>query len=366
TAVNGIATFTNLTLAGTVGENYVLQFTSNPVLTAANSNNVNVTAGAAAKLGIQTQPVGGQSGAALATQPVILIQDAQGNTVTTDNATQVSVAISAGAGGALGGTQAVTAVNGIATFTNLTLAGTVGENYVLQFTSNPVLTAANSNNVNVTAGAATKLGIQTQPVGGQSGAVLATQPVILIQDAQGNTVTTDNATQVSVAISSGAGGALGGTQAVTAVNGIATFTNLTLAGTVGENYVLQFTSNPVLTAANSNNVTVTAGAATQLAIQTQPVGGQSGNALNPQPVILIQDAQGNTVTTDNTTEVTVTIFSGVGGSLGGTQMVTATAGVATFTNVTLTGTVGENYVLRFSSNPVLTPVNSNNVTVTAF
>ena len=40
------------------------------------------------------------------------------------------------------------------------------------------------------------------------------------------------------------------------------------------------------------------------------------------------------------------------------------AGVATFTNLTLTGTVGENYVLRFTSTPVLTPVNSANVTLT--
>ena len=96
----------------------------------------------------------------------------------------------------------------------------------------------------------------------------------------------------------------------------------------------------------------------------QPVGGASGAQLAMQPVIRVQDASGNTITTDNTTQITVAIFSGTGGTLGGTQLVTVVAGVATFTNLTLTGTVGENYVLRFTSTPVLTPVNSANVTLT--
>src|ERR1041385_9541924 len=219
-----------------------------------------------------------RSGAALATQPIVAIKDASNNTITTDNSTQVTVAIASGAGGALGGTLTKTAVNGVVTFTNVTLSGTVGTNYVLQFTSSPVLTAANSNNVTVTAGAANKLGITTQPIGGTSGSALATQPVVAIQDARGNTVTTDNSTQVTVAIASGAGGALGGTLTKTAVNGVATFTNVTLSGTAGTNYVLQFTSSPVLTAANSNNVQVSASGATQLAITTQPVGGEIGRA----------------------------------------------------------------------------------------
>jgi Big-like domain-containing protein len=363
TAVNGIATFGTLTLSGTVGVNYVLRFTANPALTAINSGNVTVTAGAAFQLGITQQPVGGADGAALATQPVIAVQDAQGNRVTTDNTTQVTVAIFSGAGGTLGGIQTVTAVAGLATFTNLTLDGTVGVSYVLRFSSNPALTAVNSGNVTVTAGPAAQLAISQQPVGGASGAALATQPVILIQDAQGNTVS-DNTTQVAVAIFSGAGGSLGGTQTVTAVNGTATFTNVTLTGTVGMNYVLRFTANPALTAVNSNNVTVTAGAAAQLAITTQPVGGASGAALATQPVVAVRDGGGNLVTTDNTTQVSVAIFSGTGGTLGGTQTVTVVNGVATFATVTLAGTVGTNYVLRFTSSPALTPVNSSNVTVT--
>jgi hypothetical protein len=81
--------------------------------------------------------------------------------------------------------------------------------------------------------------------------------------------------------------------------------------------------------------------------------------------LAIRDANGNTVTSDNTTAVTVAIQSGSGGSLGGSLTVTASAGVVTFSGVTLTGLSSQNYVLRFTSVPVLSSTDSSNVTVTA-
>uniref|UniRef100_UPI0023ECB8DC beta strand repeat-containing protein n=1 Tax=Daejeonella sp. H1SJ63 TaxID=3034145 RepID=UPI0023ECB8DC len=305
---NGIANLTTkLTFTGTAGTG---TFTFTPASgTAVTSSNVTVTAGSPAQLTITTQPVGGASGAVLSTQPVIAIRDAQGNL--TGSTASVSVAIKTGTGGTLGGTTSVTAVAGTATFTNLTLAGTVGENYTLEFSSGS-LVAVVSTNVTVSAGTPTQLVITTQPVGGASGAVLSTQPVIAIRDAQGNL--TGSTASVSVAIKTGTGGTLGGTTSVTAVAGTATFTNLTLAGTVGENYTLEFTSTG-LTAVTSSNVTVTAGSPSQLTITTQPVGGVSGALLTTQPVIAIRDAQGNL--TGSTASVSVSIKSGAGGNLGG-------------------------------------------------
>jgi len=323
---------------------------------------VTVTAGSASQLGITTQPVAGASGASLTTAPVLAIKDAQGNTVTTDNSNQVTVAIQSGNGGTLGGTTTVTAVNGVASFSNLSLSGTTGTNYVLRFTSGS-LTAADATAVTVTAGSASQLGITAQPVAGASGASLTTAPVLAIKDAQGNLVTTDNSSQVTVAIQSGNGGTLGGTTTVTAVNGIASFSNLTLSGTTGTNYVLRFTSGS-LTAADANTVTVTAGSASQLGITTQPVAGASGASLTTAPVLAIKDAQGNTVTTDNNSQVTVAIQSGNGGTLGGTTTVTAVNGIASFSNLSLSGTTGTNYVLRFTSG-TLTAADSGNVNVSA-
>jgi hypothetical protein len=195
---------------------------------------------------------------------------------------------------------------------------------------------------------ATQLGITQQPVGGASGAALATQPIVAVQDAQGGTVTTDNTTQVSVAISSGAGGALGGTQTVIAVNGIATFTNLTLSGTVGVNYVLQFTSSPTLTPVSSGSVTVTSGSATNLTITTEPGNGASGAILSAS-VVQLRDANGNAVATAGV-PIGVALNPGMSGNgtLSGTLTVqTDPSGAATFSDLVITGP--GSYKLRFTS-----------------
>jgi hypothetical protein len=84
---------------------------------------------ASSAIAVTTQPVGSTSGAALATQPVVRIVDAAGNTVTHSNA---SVSVTA-SGGTLGGTTTVAAVNGVATFTDLT--NTTAGTYTLTFTS---------------------------------------------------------------------------------------------------------------------------------------------------------------------------------------------------------------------------------------
>jgi len=83
----------------------------------------------ASALAVTTEPVGNTSGSALATQPVVRVVDASGNTVTTSSA---SVTVTA-SGGTLGGTTTVTADNGVATFTNLT--HTTAGTYTLTFTS---------------------------------------------------------------------------------------------------------------------------------------------------------------------------------------------------------------------------------------
>ncbi|NDD64455.1 MAG: hypothetical protein EBZ36_10850, partial [Acidobacteria bacterium] len=354
-AVDGVATFSNLSLAGTIGTSYVLRFATGTI-TPVSSSGVGVTgAGSPAQLMVTAQPVGGASGATLLTQPVITIRDSGGNTVTTSSAS-VAVELFSGAGGALTGTKTVNAINGVVSFSGLVMTGTVNTNYVLQFAS-PGLPEVNSNTVRVTPGAPDRLMVMTQPAGGASGLVLATQPVIGIGDAQNNLVTTSSAA-VTVSIQSG-GGTLGGTQTATAINGVATFASVTLSGNVGTVYVLSFASG-TLTPTNSNNVTLTPGAPTQLVIATAPVGGGSGAPLTTQPIIQIQDAQGNV--TNSTATVTVAIQSGAGGALSGTLSVGAINGVATFNNLSLSGSIGTNYLLRFSSG-ALAPITSGFVTV---
>src|SRR5260370_31751005 len=75
-------------------------------------------------------------------------------------------------------------------------------------------------------GPAARLTIQTQPSStATAGVVFQTQPVIRIEDAFGNLITTDNSTVVTAARSTG-GGTLQGTLTAVAAGGLVSITNL--------------------------------------------------------------------------------------------------------------------------------------------
>jgi uncharacterized protein (TIGR02145 family) len=202
----------------------------------------------------------------------------------------------------------------------------------------------------------TQAAITTQPSGAVNGVALTTQPVIRLTDGSGNTATTSTASVVA-AIASGTGGTLSGTTTVAAVNGVATFNNLVLSGTAG-NFTLTFTPTS-LTAATSSSFALAAGAASKVMITTQPAGAFTGTAFSTQPVVKITDAGGNTITS-STANVVASIASGTG-TLSGTTTVAAVAGVATFTNLNITGT--GNFTLTFTADGGLTAATSNTVNV---
>jgi len=107
--------------------------------------------------------------------------------------------------------------------------------------------------ITVTPGPAFQLGLRTQPIGGTIGGPLNTQPVVEIRDAAGNLVATASTT-VTAALASG-GGTLSGTVAVATTGGVATFTNLGIAGAAGARTFV-FTA-PNLVGASSNQFTMT-------------------------------------------------------------------------------------------------------------
>jgi hypothetical protein len=131
------------------------------------------------------------------------------------------------------------------------------------------------------------------------------------------------------------------------------------------------TPNTVATAtAFTITATNTAGSVTQtftltvtaaVAIFTQPIGGANATALSTQPVVRVVDGSGNAIASF-TSNVVATIASGTG-TLSGTTTVAAVAGVATFTNLVITGTAGA-FTLRFTP-AGLTAATSNSLTVTA-
>ena len=257
----------------------------------------------------------------------------------------VTAAIKSG-GAALGGTTNVqTNANGIATFSNLTITGTIGTRTLLFGAGG--FTAVTSGAINVTPGPAAALTLASPPSStAQSGAAFGAQPAIQLRDASGNAVA-QAGVAVTASLSGGAGSLIpGSSTAMTDGTGLATFSGLGITGTAGRRYSLTFSSG-ALSATSSGPITLTAGAATQLTITTQPGGGASGAALSPQPVIQLRDAQGNPVLTAGTT-VTAGVASGPGATVTGGSVSTNGLGQAAFSGLTLTGTAGS-YTISFSS-----------------
>lgn len=172
----------------------------------------------------------------------------------------------------------------------------------------------------------------------RSGAAFFPDLVVGAVDAQGNQVPAASFVTVSIGNDSGPGGQLsrdgGLTVSMTDFGGVAVFGLLFLEGIAGQSYTLTFTSAdlfPVTTAP----ILMTPGVAQQIAITTQPGGAQSGQPLNPQPTIEIQDSYGNLVTEPHEVEVIPS-----GGTLSGSTSGITDTGVANFGDLSLLAAPG--------------------------
>jgi streptogramin lyase len=179
------------------------------------------------------------------------------------------------------------------------------------------------------------------------------------EDSSGNPITSFDGT-VTVALGNNPGGAtLGGTLSATASNGVATFSGLTLT-TAGSGYTLVVTSSG-LGEGVTNAMTVTPAAPAQLVITQQPPSTVKVSSRFSMQAS-VEDAYGNVVTTA-TGRVSVAFASNpTGATLGGTLTVTASQGVASFTNLMINKT-GSGYTLRVSGSG-LTSATSNPIGVT--
>ena len=112
------------------------------------------------------------------------VQDAAGNTVTSDSSS-VTLAIGTNpGGGTLSGTTTVAAVNGVATFAGLSIDKS-GTGYTLT-ASDGALTGATSNTFNITVGRRGEAGLhELSPASSTGGVAFGTQPVVTVQDAGG-------------------------------------------------------------------------------------------------------------------------------------------------------------------------------------
>ncbi|HEY2297252.1 MAG TPA: hypothetical protein VGH43_05960 [Jatrophihabitans sp.] len=336
-ASNGVATFAGCKIdkAGT----YTLTATDGSLTTAV-STAIAVSAGSAAKLAFTTQPFStATGGTAFGTQPVVTVQDAGGNTVTTDTSS-VTLGLTTANGATLScNVNPKAASSGVATFAGCKIdkAGT----YTLTATDQS-LTSAVSTAIAVSTGSAAKLVFSTPPSSAATGGTaFGTQPVVTVQDAGGNTVATDTSS-VTLALTTANGATLTCTANTRAAsNGVATFSGCAIDKT--GTYTLTATDGS-LTSGVSTAIGVSTGSAAKLAFTTQPSStATGGTAFGTQPVVTVQDAGGNTVVGDSRT-VTMVLMDASGNPVSNgaaltcnpsTNQVNASNGVATFASCTI-------------------------------
>ncbi len=166
----------------------------------------------------------------------VSIRDSNGIIVTTAT-NPVTITLNNPGGAVLSGTTTVDAIAGVATFNDLSvnLAG----DYSFTATSTGLL-PANSNDFSITAGQPTSATFLTQPPPLPAPGTLPTaatsvtkgQPlpplVVELRDASGNLVATNSQVSMRIAVDPTGTATLGGTTSVLAVNGVATFNNLTV------------------------------------------------------------------------------------------------------------------------------------------
>ncbi len=314
----------------------------------------------AAKVAFTTQPPTGTTGGA--PFPVtVALQDASSNTITTGagSTAQVTLSLSGGTSGAAltcdQASNTMAGVAGVAAFTNCKI-DKVGTGYVIT-ASSPGATSIASNAVGITLGGAAKVGFTTQP----PASIASNAPfgfVAAIEDAGGNTVSTSSAAiAVDGLFNDPAGGSVVGCSGTATSSGVSTFTGCTIAK-AGSGYTIELSSGG-LTKAVSTAVTVTPASATQLAFTTAPSSSTAtGVVFATQPVVAVEDAQNNIVTS-NAAAITLT-YDGAGLTCT-TNPVTAASGVATFAGCKITGASSGNIS---ATSPGLAPAPNVAVTIT--
>src|SRR6266705_646213 len=313
-------------------------------LSRATSSAFTISAGTATELVFGTEP--GTTVANHQISPAVKVRalDALGN-VATGFTGAVAVALGSNAGGGtLSGTTAVAAAGGVATFFDLSVNKT-GTGYTLTASASG-FTSVTSTPFDITPGAATQLAFSVQPSTTVAGAAISPAVQVTALDPVGNPVPgfTGN---VTVVLGSNPGGStLSGTTTVATVNGVASFSTLTLDKT-GTSYALAATAiglNP----ATSSGFSITPGAATQLVVGTEPGTTVANRLITPAVKVRALDALGNLVPSF-TGSVTVALGTNPGGAiLSGTTPVAAVSGVATFFDLSLNKT-GTGYTLTASA-----------------
>ena len=218
-----------------------------------------VTTGVAARLVLSVAPpAAAVAGVPLDPQPVLQLQDPEGNPLARDGVI-VTAAIGAGGGTLEGATSVPSDANGQAAFPDLTLRGSPGTRQLI-FAAEGFASAMATVALGVGSPAAIEAAASTDQ-SATAGMPVAASPAVLVRDQDGNPLA---GIPVTFKVRQG-GGSLGGTTPVTGADGVATIGRWTLGQKAGANSVeatlsgLEVTGSPVVFTATGTPGPVDAG-----------------------------------------------------------------------------------------------------------
>lgn len=251
-AVNGVVTFNNLALyAPTDCTGIIITFTT------VNGNTVSVQASPfnyikpiPKTISVITQPAITARMSTLpellTSQPAIRLSGDLGELLVYDDYSSIEAFVVTPAGVTMGGINTVAAVDGIATFTGLTIHAAKNiDNVILGFDvvgNTAVSTSAIA--FDYASPAVSSLAFATTPEAvwtTSTAAIMTTAAAIKLLDAGGNLITTENTLSMSAILVTPSSITLGGVTVAQSVNGIVTFTGLTMeAAAATSDVVLRF------------------------------------------------------------------------------------------------------------------------------
>lgn len=203
------------------------------------------------------------------TVEVTIYRDQANTIIDTDFNDNVTITIQNNpGGGALTGTLTVPAVSGVAEFTDLSI-DKPGEGYTLRASAAGTNLAVTSSSFTIAPNA---IQFTQQPTSAIYPATLGTVEVTLFVDSGASIVDTDFNGPVAISLVSPlftftGSPILTGTTTVSAINGVATFSNLSLDTVVGTGFTLTANASGPLLSVNSNTFNFTG----TLSFSTQPV-----------------------------------------------------------------------------------------------
>ncbi len=247
TAVSGVVSVKNCVFSGGyrpaadntfIATQYVMSASATGLIPAQSASFAVSSYGGGTQLAFTQQPLGVASATATAVftqQPIVALEDSFGNLVinqknSSGNVVALSISL-----------QTPEVSSGCsASFSNglFTVSGCAGSAYgtnVVMNASGTGVTTAQSSAFNIT-GVPTQLLFTTEPVAGQAGSILATEPVLTVEDASGRVVTAaTSAATLTVAPSSGV---LTVCTNLVPTYGVISVSNCNFNGTVGVNYYM--------------------------------------------------------------------------------------------------------------------------------